>query len=171
MAQPAPSHINLCSKVMAAGFFLKNEFSESMTRSPSSCLVDHLRFSDRLEGAAADTFWGDLGEEPLDHVEPGSRSRCEVQMKVGMGFEPALCGRSLMRGIIVDDEMKDRRNVGRNSEAYCATCLHAKEAEYAALFRPTSLSRSPSSCLGSLLRELFAEIFSILFHIFEKTLR
>jgi len=49
MAQPAPSHINLCSKVMAAGIFLKNEFSESMTPSPSSCLVDHLRFRTGLK--------------------------------------------------------------------------------------------------------------------------
>ena len=61
---------------------------------------------DTLEGAAADTFSGDLGEEPFDHVKPGSRSRREVQMEAGMGFEPALYGRSLMRGIIVNDEME-----------------------------------------------------------------
>ena len=61
---------------------------------------------DTLEGGAADTFSGDLGEEALDHVEPGSRGLREVQMEAGMGFEPALYGRRLMRGIIVNDEME-----------------------------------------------------------------
>ena len=61
---------------------------------------------DTLEGAAADTFSGDLGEEPLDHVEPGSRGRREVQMEAGMGFEPALYGRRLMGGVVVNDEME-----------------------------------------------------------------
>ena len=61
---------------------------------------------DTFEDAAANTFSGDLGKEPLDHVEPGSRGRCEVQMEAGMGFEPALYGRSLMRGIVVNDEME-----------------------------------------------------------------
>ena len=45
-------------------------------------------------------------EEPFDHVEPGSRSRREVQMEAGMGFEPALYGRRLMRGIVVNDQME-----------------------------------------------------------------
>ena len=65
-----------------------------------------LQFIDALEDAAANTLSGDLGEEALDHVEPGSRGRREVQMEAGMGFEPALYGRSLMRGIIVNDEME-----------------------------------------------------------------
>lgn len=59
-----------------------------------------------LEFAAANTFSGDLGEEPLDHVEPGSRGRRKVQMEVGMGFEPALYGRRLIRSMIVNDEME-----------------------------------------------------------------
>ena len=61
---------------------------------------------DALERAAADAISGDQAEKTLDLVEPGRRSRREVQMEAGMGFEPALYGRRLMRGIIVNDEME-----------------------------------------------------------------
>jgi len=61
---------------------------------------------DTLEGAATNAFSGDVGEEPLDHVDPGSRGRREVQMEAGMGLEPSLYARRLMRGIVVNDEME-----------------------------------------------------------------
>src|SRR5262249_7750651 len=42
----------------------------------------------------------------LDHVEPGRRGWCEVQVKAGMRFEPALYGRGLTSGIVVNDPVK-----------------------------------------------------------------
>ena len=54
-----------------------------------------LQFIDALEDAAANTLPGDLGEEALDHVEPGRRGRCEVQ-------EARMC----LSGIVVDDQMQ-----------------------------------------------------------------
>jgi hypothetical protein len=46
------------------------------------------------------------GEEALNHVEPGSRGRREVQMEARMGLEPALYGRRLVGGIVVDDQVE-----------------------------------------------------------------
>ena len=63
-------------------------------------------FIDALEDAATDALSGDLGKEPLDHVEPRARSRREVQMEARMPREPALYRGSLVGGIIVDDEMQ-----------------------------------------------------------------
>ena len=45
-------------------------------------------------------------EEAFDHVEPGRRGGCEVQMESWMRPEPAFDGGRLMRGIVVDDEMQ-----------------------------------------------------------------
>ena len=59
-----------------------------------------------LEGAAADAVSGDLGKEALDHVEPGRRGGREVQVEARMCLEPAFHSRGLMRGIVVDDEVK-----------------------------------------------------------------
>ena len=47
-------------------------------------LVIHLELGDAVEGAATNAVSGDLGEEALDHVEPGSRGRREVRMKARM---------------------------------------------------------------------------------------
>jgi hypothetical protein len=41
------------------------------------------------------------GEEALNHVEPGSRGR-----EARMGLEPALYGRRLVGGIVVDDQVE-----------------------------------------------------------------
>src|ERR1039457_5008693 len=65
-----------------------------------------LQFVDAFEDAAADALSGDLGKEPLDHVEPRAGSGREVQMKARMPFEPALYRGGLVGGIIVDDEMQ-----------------------------------------------------------------
>ena len=51
------------------------------------------QLGDALEGAASNAVSGDLGEEALHHVEPGSRGRREVQMEARMRLEPALYGR------------------------------------------------------------------------------
>jgi hypothetical protein len=65
-----------------------------------------LEFRDALECAASDTLSGDLGEEALDHVEPGRRGRCEVQMEARMFLEPTLHGRGLIGGMVVDNQMQ-----------------------------------------------------------------
>jgi hypothetical protein len=65
-----------------------------------------LQFGDAPEGAPTDAVSGDLGEETLDHVEPRSRVRCEVQVEARMRLEPALYGRGLVGGIVVHDEMQ-----------------------------------------------------------------
>ena len=65
-----------------------------------------LELGDAFEDAAADAFAGDLGEEPLDHVEPGRRGRREVQMEARMRFNPALHGGRLVSGVVVNDEME-----------------------------------------------------------------
>ena len=65
-----------------------------------------LEFGDTLEGTAADAVSGYLGEEALDHVEPGSRGWCEVQMEAGMPLEPTLHRGGLVGGIVVNDQMK-----------------------------------------------------------------
>src|SRR6266404_4769310 len=57
-----------------------------------------LEFGDAVEGAAANAVSGDLGEEALNHVEPGRRGRGEVQVEARMRLEPALYGRRLMGG-------------------------------------------------------------------------
>src|SRR4029077_5039871 len=42
----------------------------------------------------------------LDHVEPGSRSRSEVQTKALVALEPSLHRLGLVGGIVVDDQMQ-----------------------------------------------------------------
>jgi hypothetical protein len=58
------------------------------------------QLGDALKRAAADTVSGDLGEEALEHVEPGSRGWREVQMKAGMRFDPVLHGRGFVSGVL-----------------------------------------------------------------------
>ena len=70
-----------------------------------------LQLGDALEGATSNAVSGDLGEEAFDHVEPGRRGGCEVQMEAWMRLEPAFDGGRLMRGIVVDDETADERRV------------------------------------------------------------
>jgi hypothetical protein len=48
----------------------------------------------------------DLGEEPLNHIEPGGRGGCEVQMEAGARFDPALYSWGRVSGIVVYDEME-----------------------------------------------------------------
>src|SRR5512134_701810 len=43
-----------------------------------------LQLGDAVEGATADAFVGDFGEEAFDQVEPGRRGRGEVQMEARM---------------------------------------------------------------------------------------
>lgn len=45
-----------------------------------------VQFGNAFEGVATDSVAGDLGEEPLDHIEPGRRGGREVQMEARMIF-------------------------------------------------------------------------------------
>ena len=65
-----------------------------------------LQFVDAFEDAAADALSGDLGKEPLDHVEPRAGRGREVQVKARVPLEPALYRGGLVSGIVVDDEMQ-----------------------------------------------------------------
>jgi len=80
----------------------------------------------------------DLGEEALDHVEPGGRRRGEVQMKTGMRREPALDGRGFMSGVVVDDQMKVEPGRGlpidqreKTQELAVAVARHARADHFA----------------------------------------
>src|SRR5713101_10053171 len=55
---------------------------------------DQLRHA--AKAAAADTFVGDFAEPPLHQVQPGTRSRDEVQMEPWMSPEPRLHARVLV---------------------------------------------------------------------------
>ena len=65
-----------------------------------------LQLGDGVEGAATDAFFGDLGEEALDQVEPGGGGRSEVQMEARMRREPASDLGGLMGGVVVEDQVK-----------------------------------------------------------------
>src|ERR1700730_4011105 len=101
-----------------------------------------LQFIDALEDAAADALSGDLGKEALDHVEPRTGSRREVQVKARMPLEPALYRGSLVGGIIVDDEMQIE--IGR-----CPFVDGVEEAEEFAM--PVGGMHSPMTVPSSML--------------------
>jgi hypothetical protein len=63
-----------------------------------------VQLGNAFEDAAADEFSGDLGEEALDHVEPGGGGRGEVQVEARVRREPAFDGRGLVGGVVVDDQ-------------------------------------------------------------------
>ena len=58
------------------------------------------------EYAAAQAFGGDVTEEPLDHVQPRGRGRCEVQLKTRVLVQSLLHGRMLMGRVVVHDQMQ-----------------------------------------------------------------
>ena len=57
--------------------------------------ADGYNNGDALEGATSDALASDLGEEALNHVEPGRRGRGQVQVEARMFLEPSLRDRSL----------------------------------------------------------------------------
>src|SRR5271166_4044335 len=52
-----------------------------------------LQLGDTLEYPPTDAFAGDLGKEALDHIEPGSRRRSEMEVEALVRFErpPRFC--------------------------------------------------------------------------------
>src|SRR5258708_33514614 len=65
-----------------------------------------LEFSDVVEGSSPDALASDFGEEPLDEVEPGTGCRREVQCEAFVSRPPALDGRRLGGGVVVEDQMQ-----------------------------------------------------------------
>jgi hypothetical protein len=59
-----------------------------------------------MENASSDALARDLGEEPLDEVEPGAGCWREVELETLVPGEPALHLLCLVGGVIVDDEMQ-----------------------------------------------------------------
>src|SRR3712207_8539494 len=70
---------------------------------------------DALEGAAPDALAGDLGEEPLDQVEPGRRGRREMQVEARMLRQPRL------------DRKSTRLNSSHANISYAVFCLKKKK--------------------------------------------
>ena len=65
-----------------------------------------LELFDIVEGPTPDALSGDFGEQPLDEVEPGTGGRGEVQREAFVPRQPALHGRGLVGGVVVDDQMQ-----------------------------------------------------------------
>jgi hypothetical protein len=55
-------------------------------------------FRDAGKDTAAQALGGDIAEEALDHVQPGRRSGCEVDMGVGQVIWPPL-SRFVINGV------------------------------------------------------------------------
>ena len=72
---------------------------------------DHELFH-RAVGAAREPFGGELAEPALDQVHPGAVGGREVKDEAGMGKQPVLDSRGLMRGGVVHYHV--HRQVGRH---------------------------------------------------------
>src|SRR5260370_24100477 len=65
-----------------------------------------LEFGDVGEGSSPDALASGFGEEPLDEGEPGTGCRREVQCEAFVSRQPALHGRRLVSGVVVEDQMQ-----------------------------------------------------------------
>src|ERR1700704_5434982 len=63
-----------------------------------------LEFGDVVERSSPDALASDFGEEPLDEVEPGTGCRREVQCEAFVSRQPALHGRCLVSGVVIEDQ-------------------------------------------------------------------
>ena len=91
-----------------------------------------LQLGDAFEDAAPDAFSGDLGEEALDHVEPGGRCRGEMDVEARVFFQPPFDRRRLVGGVVVDDQVNVQIGQGlavdpveETNELLVAVALHA----------------------------------------------
>jgi hypothetical protein len=64
-----------------------------------------LQFDGTAVCAATKLFVGELGEESLDLVDPGTALGCEMDVKTGPSQQPALDQRRLVSSVVVQDEM------------------------------------------------------------------
>ena len=63
------------------------------------------QFCFATEYAAAYSLIGEITEESLNHVEPGSAGRREMHLKSRMTSEPTLNFGMLVRSIVIGDQM------------------------------------------------------------------
>jgi len=71
-----------------------------------------LKVGDGSEDATLEAALGQDGEEALDGIEPGSRSRREVEGPAGMAREPSPHDGMLVGAIVVEDRVDgDRKSV------------------------------------------------------------
>ena len=61
---------------------------------------------DISKATASDLLLRDVSKEALDHVEPGSTGRSEVNFEPRMALQPGLHRRMFMRRVVVHDQMK-----------------------------------------------------------------
>ena len=66
-------------------------------------------FGDAVEDAAADGVLGDQAEEALDLIDPGRRSRREVDVEARVALEPGFDRGVLVGGVVVDDQVQIER--------------------------------------------------------------
>ena len=64
------------------------------------------QFGHAREAATTDSLVGDLAEPTLHHVQPGTRSRDEVQLESWMSLEPRFHMRVLVGRVIVHDDVQ-----------------------------------------------------------------
>ena len=81
----------------------------------------HFEFRQAGECASPDALAGDIGEQPLDEIEPRVGCRREVNMEAGMALEPALHGGCFMGGVVVGDEVKAEMGLALRGRSFSET--------------------------------------------------
>jgi hypothetical protein len=89
-----PSTFNARAETVAERPMLLNPFTDRV-----------FKFRDIMEHASSDALARDLGEEPLDEIDPRAGCWGEVELETLLPGEPALHLLCLVRSAIVDDEM------------------------------------------------------------------
>jgi hypothetical protein len=90
-----PSTFNARAETVAERPMLLNPFADRV-----------FKFRDIMEHASSDALARDLGEEPLDEIDPRAGCWGEVELETLLPGEPALHLLCLVRSAIVDDEMQ-----------------------------------------------------------------
>src|SRR5262245_42732796 len=72
-----------------------------------------MQFEDRAEGATLEPSGRELAEEALSSVGPRGRGRREVEVDARMAGEPALHGRRLVGGIVIENQVEIELGRGR----------------------------------------------------------
>ena len=77
---------------------------------------DRFEIADAVKDAAPDGILCDQAEEALDQIDPGRRSRREVEMEARVAFEPCLDLGMLVGCVVVhhDMQIKGFRGLGVN---------------------------------------------------------
>ena len=71
-----------------------------------------LEIDDGVEDTALQSTPAELGEKPLDGVEPGARGWCEVEDETRVAIEPGANVRMLVGGIVVENNVDETYRPG-----------------------------------------------------------